>query len=583
MAFDGITVAALVQELRDNLTGGRIAKIAQPEPDELLLTIKTPAGQRKLYISASASLPLIYLTDENKLSPMTAPNFCMLLRKHIGNGRITSISQPKLERIISLHIEHLNELGDLCEKKLIIEIMGKHSNIIFCDDKDMILDSIKHVSAQMSSVREVLPGRTYFIPDTMEKSDPLSVNEKKFLDTLKEKPVPLGKAIYTSFTGISPVIAEDICFLAGLDSQLPASELDEDTFLHLFRQFSYYMDDIRGCHFHPCIYYDGTSPKDFGAVALSHFSNYTKQEFTSISEVLNTYYATKNTLTRIRQKSADLRHVVQTALERNRKKYDLQKKQLRDTENREKYKVYGELIHTYGYNLAPNSRELTALNYYTNEEITIPLDPTLTPAENAQKYFNKYNKQKRTFEALTELIQETADDIHYLESISNSLDIALTEADLIQIKEELMQTGYVRRKYTKKKEKITSRPMHYISSDGYHMYVGKNNLQNEELTFSFANGNDWWFHAKGAPGSHVIVKTGGDELPDRTFEEAGRLAAYYSKNRGSDKVEIDYVEKKHVKKPNGSKPGFVVYYTNYSLVIDSDISNLKGLSVNTDF
>lgn len=575
MAFDGITVAALVQELRDNLTGGRIAKIAQPEPDELLLTIKTPAGQRKLYISASASLPLIYLTDENKLSPMTAPNFCMLLRKHIGNGRITSISQPKLERIISLHIEHLNELGDLCEKKLIIEIMGKHSNIIFCDDKDMILDSIKHVSAQMSSVREVLPGRTYFIPDTMEKSDPLSVNEKKFLDTLKEKPVPLGKAIYTSFTGISPVIAEDICFLAGLDSQLPASELDEDTFLHLFRQFSYYMDDIRGCHFHPCIYYDGTSPKDFGAVTLSHFSNYTKQEFTSISEVLNTYYATKNTLTRIRQKSADLRHVVQTALERNRKKYDLQKKQLRDTENREKYKVYGELIHTYGYNLAPNSRELTALNYYTNEEITIPLDPTLTPAENAQKYFNKYNKQKRTFEALTALIQETADDIHYLESISNSLDIALTEADLIQIKEELMQTGYVRRKYTKKKEKITSRPMHYISSDGYHMYVGKNNLQNDELTFSFANGNDWWFHAKGAPGSHVIVKTGGDELPDRTFEEAGRLAAYYSKNRGSDKVEIDYVEKKHVKKPNGSKPGFVVYYTNYSLVIDSDISNLK--------
>lgn len=575
MAFDGITVAALVQELRDNLTGGRIAKIAQPEPDELLLTIKTPTGQRKLYISASASLPLIYLTDENKLSPMTAPNFCMLLRKHIGNGRITSISQPKLERIISLHIEHLNELGDLCEKKLIIEIMGKHSNIIFCDDNNMILDSIKHVSAQMSSVREVLPGRTYFIPDTMEKSDPLSVDVSSFMEILRLKPVPLGKAIYTSFTGISPVIAEDICFLAGLDSQLPASELDEDTFLHLFRQFSYYMDDIRGCHFHPCIYYDGTSPKDFGAVTLSHFSNYTKQEFTSISEVLNTYYATKNTLTRIRQKSADLRHVVQTALERNRKKYDLQKKQLRDTENREKYKVYGELIHTYGYNLAPNSRELTALNYYTNEEITIPLDPTLTPAENAQKYFNKYNKQKRTFEALTELIQETADDIHYLESISNSLDIALTEADLIQIKEELMQTGYVRRKYTKKKEKITSRPMHYISSDGYHMYVGKNNLQNEELTFSFANGNDWWFHAKGAPGSHVIVKTGGDELPDRTFEEAGRLAAYYSKNRGNDKVEIDYVEKKHVKKPNGSKPGFVVYYTNYSLVIDSDISNLK--------
>lgn len=575
MAFDGITVAALVQELKDNLTGGRIAKIAQPEPDELLLTIKTPMGQRKLYISASASLPLIYLTEENKPSPMTAPNFCMLLRKHIGNGRITNISQPKLERIITLHIEHLNELGDLCEKKLIIEIMGKHSNIIFCDANNMILDSIKHVSAQMSSVREVLPGREYFIPDTMAKSDPLTVNEKEFLDTLKEKPMPLAKAIYTSFTGISPVIAEDICYLSGMDSQITAKELGEDLLLHLYKQFHYYMEDVTSASFHPAIYYAGNTPKEFSALRLSHFANYTKEDFTSISEVLSTYYATKNTLTRIRQKSADLRHVVQTALERNRKKYDLQKKQLKDTENREKYKVYGELIHTYGYNLAPNSKELTALNYYTNEEITIPLDPTLTPAENAQKYFNKYNKQKRTFEALTELIQETADDIHYLESISNALDIALTEADLIQIKEELMQTGYVRRKYTKKKEKITSRPMHYISSDGYHMYVGKNNLQNEELTFSFANGNDWWFHAKGAPGSHVIVKTSGDELPDRTFEEAGRLAAYYSKNRGNDKVEIDYVEKKHVKKPNGSKPGFVVYYTNYSLVIDSDISNLK--------
>ena len=291
--------------------------------------------------------------------------------------------------------------------------------------------------------------------------------------------------------------------------------------------------------------------------------------------MLKTYYATKNTQTRIRQKSTDLRHVVQTSLERNRKKYDLQARQLKDTNNREKYRVYGELINIYGYGLPSGSKEMTALNYYTDQEITIPLDPTLTPQENSQKYFARYNKQKRTFEALSELIQETADDIRYLETISNALDIAMNEADLIQIKEELIQSGYIRRKNSKKKVKLTSRPMHYISSDGYHMYVGKNNLQNDELTFSLAVGNDWWFHAKGAPGSHVIVKTNGDELPDRTFEEAGRLAAYYSKNRGSDKVEIDYVEKKHVKKPNGAKPGFVVYYTNYSLVIDSDISGIE--------
>ena len=577
MAFDGITVAAMVQELKNALADGRIAKIAQPEPDELLLTIKTPEGQKRLYISASASLPLIDLTDENKPSPMTAPNFCMLLRKHIGNGRITGISQPKLERIIILDIEHLDELGDLCKKQLVIEIMGKHSNIIFCDDQGRIIDSIKHVSAQMSSVREVLPGREYFIPDTMAKHNPLATNEPSFNQALKEKPMPLGKAIYTSFTGISPVVAEEICYLAGLESGMTAGDLSDDMMAHLYRQFSYYMEDVRQGAFHPVIYYEGNAPKEFGALPLTHYSGLARKEFASISQVLSTYYATKNTLTRIRQKSADLRHVVQTALERNRKKYDLQAKQLKDTQNREKYKVYGELINAYGYNLAPGSKNLTALNYYTGQEVTIPLDPTMTPQENSQKYFAKYNKQKRTFEALSDLIQETADDIQYLESISNALDIALSEADLAQIKEELIQSGYVRRKFTKKKVKLTSKPLHYVSSDGYHMYVGKNNLQNDELTFSFATGNDWWFHAKGAPGSHVIVKSNGEELPDRTFEEAGRLAAYYSKNRGSDKVEIDYVEKKHVKKPNGAKPGFVVYYTNYSLMIDSDISTIKAV------
>lgn len=577
MAFDGITIANIVHELNRNLLDGRINKIAQPETDELLLTIKTPGGQRRLSISASASLPLIYLTEGNKPSPMTAPNFCMLLRKHINNGRITKIWQPKLERIIHFEIEHLDELGDLCKKELIVEIMGKHSNIIFCNEDGTIIDSIKHVSSQMSSVREVLPGRTYFIPDTMEKSDPLSVSFAEFQRVLTEKPMPLAKAVYTSFTGISPVVAEEICYLSGIDSALTPRELSEDLLTHLYRQFTLYFEEVTAGHFSPAIYYHGEEPKEFSALPLTHFSQYIRKEYDSISRLLEDYYAEKNTLTRIRQKSVDLRRVVQTALERNRKKYDLQAKQLRDTENREKFKVYGELIHTYGYNLEPGAKKLEALNYYTNEMITIPLDSTKTPQENALKYFEKYNKQKRTFEALTSLIEETRDDISYLESVSNALDIALSEDDLTQIKEELIESGYIRRKFTKKKVKITSKPFHYLSSDGYHIYVGKNNLQNEELTFHFASGNDWWFHAKGIPGSHVIVKTNGEELPDRTFEEAGKLAAYYSKNRGSEKIEIDYIEKKHVKKPKGGKPGFVVYYTNYSLMIDSDISQIKQL------
>ncbi|WP_346706708.1 NFACT RNA binding domain-containing protein [Merdimonas faecis] len=575
MAFDGITVAALTKELKETICDGRIAKIAQPESDELLLTIKTKEGQRRLSISASAPLPLIYLTNDNKPSPMTAPNFCMLLRKHIGNGRIVDVSQPGLERIIQLRIEHLDELGDLRQKTLVVEIMGKHSNIIFCDEKDQVIDSIKHVPAQMSSVREVLPGRPYFIPDTMEKQDPLTAADEDFSQALRGKPMRIPKAVYTSFTGISPVVAEEICYLAGIDSQMTASDLTDDMLTHLYRQFQYYMEDVRNGAFNPVIYFEGNTPKEFSALPLTHFQNLEKKEYGSISEVLSTYYATRNALVRIRQKSADLRHIVQTALERNRKKYELQSRQLKDTENRDLYKVYGELINAYGYQLPEGSKELTALNYYTGEEITIPLDPVKTPQENAQKYFARYNKQKRTYEALTELISETGDEIRYLESVESALDIALYEEDLTQIKEELSQAGYIRRRQQKKKAKILSRPLHYVSSDGYHMYVGKNNLQNEELTFHFASGNDWWFHAKGVPGSHVILKSGGDEVPDRTFEEAGRLAAYYSKNRGSEKAEIDYIEKKHVKKVNGGRPGFVIYHTNYSLVIDSDISGIE--------
>lgn len=575
MAFDGIVVANLAHELKESLVNGRIAKIAQPETDELLLTIKTQEGQRRLSISADASLPLIYLTGTNKPSPMTAPNFCMLLRKHIGGGRIVNIWQPGLERILHFTIEHLDEMGDLCRKDLVVEIMGKHSNIIFCTEDGKIIDSIKHVSAQMSSVREVLPGRDYFIPDTMNKLDPLTVTAEEFATHLTEKPMPLAKAIYTSFTGISPVTAEEICSLAGVDSSIPAKDYSEDILLHIYTQFTIYLSAVKEHNFSPAIYFDGREPKEFSALPLTHFSNYTKKDYNTISEVLETYYSTRSQLTRIRQKSVDLRHVVQTALERNRKKYDLQLRQLKDTENRDKYKVYGELINTYGYNMEPGAKKLEALNYYTNEMVSIPMDPTKTAQENSQRYFAKYNKQKRTFEALTELSQETLNEINYLESIQTALDIALTEDDLTEIKEELVNSGYIKRKFTKKKVKIKNKPLHYISSDGYHIYVGKNNLQNDELTFHFAVGNDWWFHAKKAPGSHVIVKTNGDELPDRTFEEAARLAAYYSSQRGSDKVEIDYVEKKQVKKPGGGKPGFVVYYTNYSMVIDSDISRLK--------
>ena len=579
MALDGLVIANVIKELNDTLLGGRINKISQPENDALVLVIKNNRSQYKLFLSANASLPLIYLTQENKPNPITAPNFCMLLRKHLNSARILSITQPGLERIIDIEIEHLNELGDVCTKHLITEIMGKHSNIIFCDDKNMIIDSIKHISGLVSSVREVLPGRDYFIPETQDKWNPLTVDRDHFIEKVMAKPLPIAKALYTSLTGISPLIANEICHRASIDGEASTSSLSEMEGLHLYKNFERLMDDIKNNNFYPNIIYKNGEPVEFSSTALTTYDSSEHKEFETISELLEQYYAQKNTLTRIRQKSVDLRKIVSNAIERTRKKYDLQMKQLKDTDKRDKYKVYGELITAYGYNVEEGSKQMTALNYYTNEEVTIPLDATITPIENAKKYFDKYSKLKRTFEALTKFTEDTKEELEHLESISAALDIALQEEDLIQLKEELMEYGYMKRKFISKKDakkqRTSSKPFHYISSDGFHMYVGKNNFQNDELTFKFAVGNDWWFHAKGMAGSHVIVKTNGEELPDRTFEEAGKLAAYYSKARELTKAEIDYTEKKNVKKPNGGKPGFVVYYTNYSLIIEPDITGIE--------
>lgn len=579
MAFDGITIANMVADLNTALQGGRINKIAQPEKDELLLTIKNNRKSYRLFISASASLPLIYLTDHNRQSPMTAPNFCMLLRKHIGSGRIVSITQPSLERIIRFEIEHLNELGDLCKKYLIVEIMGKHSNIIFTSEDDMIIDSIKHVPPHMSSIREVLPGRPYFIPQTQDKFDPLLIEESIFTTQILSRPLSITKALYTSLTGISPLCAEEICFRASIDGGDATDSLNAVAKSHLYHTFKRTMEDVKNESFTPNIIYQNDEPIEYSSMSLSMYDDLKHKSFDNISELLENYYAEKNVITRIRQKSVDLRKIVSTALERNIKKYQLQERQMKNTEKKEKFRIYGELINTYGYNVKPGDRHLEALNYYNNETVKVPLNPDLTPLENAQKHFEKYNKFKRTATALDIHLVETKNEIEHLESIKTSLDLALSENDLAQIKEELIQYGYMKRKNTGgKNAKIISQPLHYVSSDGYHMYVGKNNFQNEELTFKFATGEDWWFHAKETPGSHVIVKTNGDELPDKTFEEAAALASYYSKARKSPKVEVDYTLRRNIKKPNGGVPGLVIYHQNYSLMARPNIQEIKTVT-----
>ncbi len=618
MAFDGFTTAALTKELEDRLLGGRIYRIIQPESDELLLTIKPEisrgGGQVRLVLSADPTLPLCYLTDENKPAPAAAPTFCMLLRKHLQNGKITAIRQPGLERVIAFDVEHMNEMGDMQTHTLLIELMGKHSNIIFVDNGKIveapvgsiedgtartisgpvILDSIRRVSQMVSSVREVLPGRPYFIPETQGKSNPFEETRESFLAGLRSQSVPAPAFLVRNYNGFSNLISEEIVFRGRLSQDRSVSEFDGEDADKFWDSFQKALTDTKNGDFAPRIYYhlgaaDAIAqgePVDYAVFPLTMFRDLPEKTYETVSPLLEAYYREKNAVTRIRQKSADLRKIVATILERDVHKYDLQLKQLADTDKREKYRVYGELLNAYGYGIPEGAKSAELDNYYTNEKITVPLDPMYSAQDNAKRYFAKYTKLKRTREALEELTLEVKAEIDQLESIKTSLDLSRTEGDLAQIRRELEESGFVQKKLDpknrgKKQKMPESKPLHYISSDGYDIYVGKNNTQNDELTFKMADAKDIWFHANDIPGSHVILRSQGksfDEIPDRAFEEAASLAAYYSKGRSAGRVEIDYLEKRNVKKPGGARPGFVVYYTNYSINVDAKIDGLKEVT-----
>ncbi len=658
MAFDGFTTRALQRELSERLTGARIYRIVQPEPDELLLTLRPEAskggGQVRLLLCADATLPLVYLTEENKPAPAAAPTFCMLLRKYLQNGKITAVTQPGLERILRFEIEHMNEMGDLCRHVLVIELMGKHSNIILLDARtaaagnpqsdidpgaagetgidpsaaaetdinpstaaerasgqdeeqesaepdrqEIILDSIKRISQMVSSVREVLPGRPYFVPKTQGKRDPFTETKEHFTEFLQAESTPVSRFLLNHYTGFSTVMSEETVFRARLSQDRSASELSREEMEQLWITFRDVLEKAQEGAFCPTVYYhvgaaDTLScgePVEFSALPLTMYRDLPERSYDSISELLENYYKEKNNLTRIRQKSADLRKVVQTILERDLHKYDLQTRQLKDTEKRDKYRVYGELLNTYGYSIPEGSSSAELDNYYTGEKLTVPLDPAKTPLENAKRYFDRYTKLKRTKEALESLMQDVKAEIDQLESIKEALNLSVTEGDLAQVRAEMEECGFVRRHLEKGKKgsgrnkkgpaKLPeAQPMHYLSSDGYDIYVGKNNLQNDELSFHVAKASDIWFHANDIAGSHVILKTEGkpfEEIPDRAFEEAARLAAYYSKGREAGRVEVDYLERRNLKKPAGARPGFVIYHTNYSLVVNADITGIASV------
>lgn len=577
MAFDGVVISNIVSDMRQRLIGGRIYKIYQPEKDEINLVIKNQGGTHRLMLNASATLPLVYFLPENKKNPATAPNFCMLLRKHIGNGRITAIEQPEFERIIRMEIEHLDEMGDIRTKYLVIELMGKHSNIIFMEDNGRIMDAIKRIGAQISSVREVLPGHDYVLPPNT-KANPLTLTREYFMEQVLGKAMSIEKAIYTSITGFSKGIACELCYEAGVDGSFSTDSLAPVNREALWNCLQTLLERIKAENYEPVIVYDDGQPVDFCAVPLTMYEELTLVHYTDISALLQEFYAQKDIYSRMHQKSTDMRKVLATAIERTSKKYDIQRKQLTDTEKREKYRLYGELLQTYGYQAEEGARQITVDNYYNGEQVTIPLDPDLSPQENAARYFQKYNKLKRTYEASLTLAKESKETLTHLLSIQNSMELAVSEADLADIKEEMVLAGLLKAKPAKKDgvKPEKSKPLHYLSSDGFHIYVGKNNLQNDRLTFKVADAKDLWFHAKEMAGSHVIVKLeGAEDVPDATYEEAARLAAYYSSGRTSPKVEVDYTRRGNLKKPPKANPGYVIYHTNYSMVALPDIRGIK--------
>lgn len=588
MALDGFSISNIIYELKNTIIGGRVDKIYQPEKDEIVLQIRNKGNTYKLLLTANASSPRLHFSNIQKENPINAPLFCMVLRKHLASGKIIDITQPNFERIVNIQVESINELGDYSIKTLIFEIMGKHSNIILIDDKNNILESIKHISFDKSSVREVLPSKTYVLPPSQDKKDPLKTNFDEFLYIIKNSiPTKIQQLIYKSYNGISPILSSEICHNANIDPSKNIEELSNSEINDLYNSLNNIVMLNTQKQFNPqIIYNENESILDFTVFDFNMFKHLNKKYFSSISELLEFFYKSKDLTYRLNQKSQDLKRLISQNIERCVKKKDIQQKTLKDIENRDTLKLYGELITSNIYTIKKGMTKVKLNNFYSEnfEEIEIRLDPNLTPAENAQKYFKKYNKEKRTFIALQDQIKQNNEELLYLESVLSSVSSCTDEYDIKEIRAELSEQGFLKRqknsKNNKQKSSKRAKPLHYISSDGFHIYVGKNNTQNDELTLRFAKPLDMWFHTKDIAGSHVIVVSEGKEIPNSTLNEAANLAAYYSKATNSSLVPVDYTSKKFIKKPNGAKPGMVIYETNKTAYITPNeklIENIKKI------
>lgn len=584
MAFDGLVIYTLAEEMRDRLTTARVDKIYQPDPETVTVAMRGRGENIHVLFSANAQHPRVHFTGEKFINPPHPPAFTMLLRKYLTSGRVLEILQPGFERVLQIVIQNLNDEGELVNYRLIIEMMGRHSNLILLDENDHILDGVKRVSADVSRHREVLPGRPYVNPPEQDKANPLMADEAPFKALLQlDLEAKLFQGIMTNYRGISPLIAKEICVRAGLAPEGKVKELGSEEFDRLWLAFESIFADLRNRRTAPTLVEDETGRViAYSCFELEQFAEMKQLRFPSMSELLDYYFGKKIKRQALDQFSGDLRKLVGNLLEKDMKKREKLRDQLDAAQNSEDLRIKGEMLTANIHLAEKGAASIAVVNYYDPDmrEITIELDPALSPQANAQKYFKRYNKLKKSIEYVLIELEKLDREIDYLKNVELSLEQVESPLDIEEIREELISEGYLRenRRATPNRSKLKSKPMRFTSSAGFDILVGRNNRQNDELSKKIAARDDLWFHVKEMPGSHVIIRNvDRQEVPAATITEAAVIAAYFSKARASANVPVDYTQIRNVNKPKGAKPGMVIYLNYQTAVVTPDEALVERL------
>jgi len=585
MPLDAICLTAVANEIRLAIVGGRIDKIHQPGRDEVVLAVRGSENV-KLFLSANPSHPRAQLTQISRENPDKPPMFCMLLRKHLTGARILDLVQPPMERVLRLVMEATDELGDRVERQLVLEAMGRHSNLILLDQDGRIVDCLRRVDSDMSARRQILPGLFYRLPPAQEKLDPTKMDREALERALDAAPEEsqADRWLLDTFGGISPLISRELAWRAGGRTDIRLHRMGETGRKKLLDELEQLLYDVRNNNFTPFVIKRENKPSDFTFMSIGQYEGLARTETApSFGRMLDDFYAARETMERVRQQGQDMIRTVTNARDRTARKLGLQEQELEATKDRERLREMGDIITSNLHAMSKGMARLKTYNFYDPEgaEIEIPLDPLLTPQQNAAKYYKEYNKAKTAEQMLTVQMEKGRRELDYLNSVLESVALAEGERDLQEIRQELVETGYLRRasKVKGREKKVVSKPLEFRSSAGMRISVGKNNAQNDLLTAKMAGKGDIWFHTQKIHGSHVILWTEGGQPDLQSLNEAAQLAAWFSQGREADKVPVDYTPVKFVKKPTGARPGMVVYTTYETAWVTPDEELVKRMKV----